>query len=155
MQKTIMRSLALGLMLVPSVGAAQRISLDVVINDARLYSDIAGNRPRFHYRGRFLEVVRHHPQRGMVVTERYQRFAPRVRPLWMSRQEGRRWLRRRGFRPVTLYVKDGRYYQRVWAAPRSQANPSLRPVVVWRRDGVVYRIEDEHLRRRDRVRPRH
>jgi hypothetical protein len=155
MSKTIMSSIALGLLLVPTTGVAQRIPHELVVHDARLYSELASTRPRFHYRGRFLEVVRRHPRRGLVVTERYRRFAPRVRPLWMSRNEGRRWLRRRGFRPVTLYMKDGRYFRRVWTAPRSRANPSLRPVVVWRRDGMVYRIEDRHLRRPHRDRRRH
>ena len=154
MQTTLMCSLALGLMLVPAFGEAQRIPHEVVVHDARLYSDVAGRRPRFRYRGRILEVIRRFPRRGFVVTERYRRFPHRVRSLWMSHQEGRRWLRQRGFRPMTLYVKDGRYFHRVWASTRALGNPTLRPVVVWKRHGVVYRIEHRHLGRSHRIRMR-
>jgi len=154
MKTRLVSSFALGLMLVPGMGEAQRIPHDVVVHDARLYSDIAGRRPRFRYRGHILEVERRIPRRGFVVTERYRRFSVRVRPLWMSREEGRRWLRRRGFRPVTVYMKDGQYFRRVWASARSRGNPTLRPIIVWRRHGVVYRVEDRHLRRSRRIRPR-
>jgi hypothetical protein len=51
---------------------------------------------------------------------------------------------RRGYRPVTLYYWDGRYYDR-WAGHRH----GVRTIVVWERDGRYYHDCD------DDGRPRH
>ena len=155
MRGKIVRSLALGMMLFPASAQGQRITADVVISDARYHSEVIVRRPRFRHRRNGLDVVRWFPRRGLVVVERYQRFRSRVRPLRKSYGEGRRWLRRRGFRPMTLYVRGGHYYHRVWADGPTRGNPTLRPVVVWVRNGRVYRIEERHVRRHSsRVRAR-
>jgi hypothetical protein len=57
----------------------------------------------------------------LVVVERIHRHRP-----------ARHWSRR-GYRPVTVYYWDGRYYDR-WVAHR----PGVREVVVWERDGRYY-----------------
>ena len=128
---------ALGLVLVPAGDKDQRISASLVINHAQYYSEVLAHRPRFRLRGlgRLLEVVRWFPRRGLVVTERYRRFHAAVLSLRLAPGAGRRTLRRRGFRPVALYLKDGRYFRRVWARDHSRGNPALRPVVVWQRNG--------------------
>lgn len=119
---------ALGLMVAPVGGQS----------DGRYYSDLVARRPRFHYRGRQLEVVRWFPRRGFVVTERYSRFELPLLCLRLARGAGRTTLRRQGFRPVTLYVRDGCYFRRAWAQHDSRGNPTLRPVVVWQRDGEFF-----------------
>jgi hypothetical protein len=148
MRGIIMRSLTLGMMLIPVSAQAQRISAHVVVSGGRYHSDMVGTRPRIRYRRNGLDVVRWFPRRGMVVVERYQRFRPTVSPLWQSFGEGRRWLRRRGFRPVTVYVRGGHYYHRVWADGPTRGNPTFRPLVVWQRGGRVYRIQEPLFRRR-------
>lgn len=66
----------------------------------------------------------------MVVVERVHRHRP-----------ARHWTRR-GYRPVTVYYWDGRYYDR-WIGHRH----GVREVVVWERDGRYY--HDDHDRYRD------
>ncbi len=57
----------------------------------------------------------------IVVVERIHRHRP-----------AKHWARR-GYRPVTLYYWDGRYYDR-WAGHRH----GVRTIVVWERDGRYY-----------------
>ena len=140
MRKTIMRSLAVGLMLAPAGTQAQTISADVIVSDGWFHSAVTYRRPRFVYRRHVLEVIRWFPRRGMVVTERYRPVGLLVMPLRMSQGQGRRWLRRHGFRPVTLYLRNGRYYRRLRARGIAAGNPTLRPVVVWQRNRRLYRI---------------
>ncbi len=131
---------ALRLMPAPVGDEVQRISASLVTNDARYYSEVVAHRPRFRHRGRdrLLEVVRWYPRRGLVVTERYRHFHAAVLSLRLAPGAGRMTLRRRGFRPVTLYLKDGSYFSRVWARDDSRGNPTLRPVVVWQRNGYFF-----------------
>ena len=49
--------------------------------------------------------------------------------------------RQRGFRPVVLYYRDGRYYDR-----RFQGGPVMRQVVVYERNGRFYQECDERER---------
>ena len=137
-----MPTAALGLMLVPAGDEVRRISASLVTNDARYYSEVVAHRPRFRHRGRgrgrLLEVVRWFPRRGLVVTERYRHFPAAVLSLRLAPGAGRMTLRRRGFRPVTLYLRDGSYFRRVWARDDSRGNPTLRPVVVWQRNGYFF-----------------
>lgn len=133
-----MPTAALGLMLVPAGDEVQRISAGAVANDPRYCSEVVARRPRFRHRGRLLEVVRWFPRRGFVVTECYRHFHAAVLSLRLARGAGRMTLRRRGFRPVMLYLKDGGYFKRVWASGHSRGNPILRPVVVWQRNGDFF-----------------
>lgn len=144
MRGRIMRSLTLGMMLVPMSAEAQRVSADIVVSHGRYHSDIVGRQPHIRHTRNGLEVVRWYPRRGLVVVERYQRFGSRVRTLRKSYGEGRHWLRRHGFSPLTVYVRGDQYYHRVWADGATRGNPTLRPVVVWVRDRRVYRIVDGH-----------
>ena len=70
----------------------------------------------------------------IVVVERVHRHRP-----------AKHWARR-GYRPVTLYYWDGRYYDRYydhWAGHRH----GVRTIVVWERDGRYYRDCDDDGRR--------
>jgi hypothetical protein len=51
-------------------------------------------------------------------------------------RSARHWARR-GYRPITLYYWDGRYYDR-WVGHRH----GVREVVVWERDGRYYHEDD-------------
>jgi len=69
----------------------------------------------------------------LVVVERVHRHRP-----------AKHWSRR-GYRPVTLYYWDGRYYDR-WVAHRH----GVRTIVVWERNGRYYHdCDDEHRWDRD------
>ena len=70
----------------------------------------------------------------IVVVERVHRHRP-----------AKHWARR-GYRPLTLYYWDGRYYDR-WAGHRH----GVRTIVVWERDGRYYHDcdEDRHWDRDD------
>ena len=65
----------------------------------------------------------------IVVVERVHRHRP-----------AKHWSRR-GYRPVTLYYRDGRYYDR-WAGHRH----GVRTIVVWERDGRYYHDCDDNRR---------
>jgi hypothetical protein len=135
MQTKQIPALALGLMLVPAAAKAQRNS----VNDGRYYSDLVAHRPRFRYRGGMLEVIRWFPRRGFLVTERYRPFSAPIFSLRLAHGAGRTTLRRSGFHPVTLFLKDGHHFRRVWARGHSRGNPTLRPVIVWQRNGEYFR----------------
>jgi hypothetical protein len=79
--------------------------------------------------------------RRVVVVER-----PRIVVVERVHRHGRakHWTRR-GYRPVTLYYWNGRYYDRYydhWAGHRH----AVRTVVVWERDGHYYHDCDDDRR---------
>jgi hypothetical protein len=89
------------------------------------------------------------PGRRVVI----ERVAPRVVTVeWMAGRMGSRevWVGR-GYRPVTLWVVDGRYYDRYdpyWE--RGVRRPDIRQIVVYERDGRYWRDYDgdgDHDRR--------
>lgn len=136
MQTRLMPTLGLGLISAPTGAQGQRIAGNIVVNERHYHSEVVTQRPRFRYRGRMLEVVRWFPRRGFIATERYRRFHIPVHPLQLPVGMGRETLRRRGFRPITLYLKDSVYFRRVWTQGYRR---TLRPVVVWQRAGEFFR----------------
>lgn len=80
-------------------------------------------------------VYRRAPERVIVV----ERYAPRVVVVERLRhhRKWRHW-RDHGYLPVTLYYRDGRYYDR---SDRRWAD--VRQVVVYERDGRFYRDCDD------------
>jgi hypothetical protein len=70
--------------------------------------------------------------RRVVVVERVHRH-----------RQARHWTRR-GYRPITLYYWDGRYYDR-WVGHRH----GVQTIVVWERDGRYYHDCDEDGRYHD------
>lgn len=77
-------------------------------------------------------------RRGVVV----ERYAPRVIVVErVNHRKARHW-RRQGYRPVTIYYHDGRYYDRYIAN-----RPGMREIVVYERGGRYYRDCDDDYRR--------
>jgi len=153
--RSLFSTVAMGLLLAPSIARAQRVSAEVVLGPIDYRSRIA-DRPVFRIAGDALEVSFWYPRRGYVVVERYERFPPRVATIRLRRAGARAWLRRHGYRPVTVFMRDGRLYRRHWSNRRGAANPNLRAVVLWERRGRFVRVvfTDGHRRpvRRDRDR---
>jgi hypothetical protein len=97
--------------------------------------------------GRQRVVYRRPPVRRVVVVEQ----APRVLVVERARYRGQGEWRRFGYRPVTLYYVDGRYFD------RSFDRGGVRQVVVYERGGRYYReCERDDRYERDRYdRDRH
>lgn len=115
--------------------AAQQVAADVVFRSGPLAGRVVIGEGYSTYR-RPVVVYRRVPVRRVVVVERY---APRVIVVERVRQHrnSRQW-RRQGYRPVTLYYGEGRYYDRDF-----RDRPEVREVVVYERDGRYYRDCDD------------
>lgn len=137
--RSILGTVAMGLLLAPSIARAQRVSAEVVLGPIDYRSRIA-DRPVFRMAGGDLEVSFWYPRRGYVVVERYEVFRPRVATIRLRRAGARAWLRRHGYRPVTVFIRDGRLYRRHWSDRRGAGNPNLRAVVLWERHGRFVRV---------------
>jgi hypothetical protein len=81
-------------------------------------------------------TYRHPDARRVVVVTRHASRVVLVERVRAHRHEGY-WVRR-GYRPVTLYYVDGRYYDR-WAGHRA-----VREIVVYERNGRYYDPWDGH-----------
>jgi hypothetical protein len=124
-------SLLSGLVLVASSMQAQQVSADVVIRSGPVAGHVVVGDGYSTYHRPPVIVYRRPPVRRVVVVERY---GPRVIAVErVHRHRHARHWRRHGFRPVTLYYVDGRYYDR-WAGYRRD----VREVVVYERDGRYY-----------------
>lgn len=88
-----------------------------------------------------------------------RRVAPRPRVIVVERvvverrgrARGHTWFRRNGYRPVTVYYADGRYYDRWdnrWNS-RRHGRSAMREVVVYYRNGRYYRDWDNRDGRYD------
>ena len=120
-------SLLSGLVLIASSMQAQQVSAGVVIRGGPVAGHVVV--------GNGYSTYRRPPARRVVVVERY---APRVVVVERVHRHGhlRHW-KRHGFRPVTLYYLDGRYYDR-----RVGDTRGAREIIVYERDGRFY--EDDH-----------
>ena len=119
---------------------AQRVGADVIIRSGPISGRVVVNDGYSTYR-------RAPQYRRVVVVERVQ---PRLVQVYRFHRhhEAKDW-RRYGYRPVTVYYVDGRYYDH-WVGYR----PGLREVVVYERDGRYFRGCD-HDRRHDHDRHDH
>lgn len=133
-------SLLAGLVLTSAPLQAQRVAARVVVQSGPIAGQVAIRDGYSTYRrqsaGRIVVVER--PR--ILVVERVHRHRPAK--LWS----------RRGYRPVTLYYWEGRYYDRRIAGRRG-----VRTVVVWERDGRYYDDcgHDQYERHHDRHHDRH
>ena len=109
-------SLLIGLLLTAPL-SAQQISAHVVVRGGPVAGHVVVANGYSTYR-RPVVVDRYAPR--VIVVERVR--AHRHRNYWG----------RNGYRPVTLYYVDGRYYDRWIAGPR------VREIVVYERDGRYY-----------------
>ncbi|MFL5493673.1 MAG: hypothetical protein ACJ8DC_04725 [Gemmatimonadales bacterium] len=114
---------------------AQQILADVVLQSGPIAGHVViGDGYSTYDRQRV--IYRRPPVRRMVVVER----APRVLVVERARTRGQAEWRRFGYRPVTLYYVDGRYFDR-WFN-----RAGLRQVVVYERGGRYFRECDRHDR---------
>jgi hypothetical protein len=122
----------LALMAAPLHG--QRVSAEVVVRGGPVAGRVVVGERYPAYRHR--ELYRRHPGRRVVVAERYH---PRVIVVErFDRHHGKPWKRdkywKRGYRLVTVYYIDGRYYDRF-----DTYYPDVQEVVVYERNGRFYR----------------
>lgn len=120
-------SLLSGLVLMASPLAAQRVSADVAVRGGPIAGHVVVGDGYSTYRRR--PVIHYHAAPRVVVVERIHR-----------RHHVRHW-KRHGFRPVTVYLVNGRYYHRWDGHPRG-----VRQVVVYQRDGRYYEVCDRDHR---------
>jgi hypothetical protein len=119
-------SLIAGLLSIAVPLHAQRVEAGVVVRSGPVAGHVVIRDGYSTYRrptARRVVVVQ---RPRTVVVERVHRHRP-----------AKHWAHR-GYRPVTLYYWDGRYYDR-WAASRH----GVRTIVVWERDGRYYRDCDD------------
>jgi hypothetical protein len=110
--------------------AAQQVAADVVVRSGPVAGHVVIGNEYSTYRRPV--VHRRAPERVIVV----ERVAPRVVIVERLRHRkhfhGRNW-RAQGFRPVVVYYREGRYYDRY-----VRGWPTMREVVVYERNGRLY-----------------
>ena len=128
-------------LLTAAPAAAQNVAADVLVHSGPVVGQVTVGDAYARYRRRAVVIVHRRPvARPVVIVERY---APRV--VVVERLHGHRSSRvwaRQGYRPVTLYYRDGRYYD-YW----SERWPTAAEVVVYERGGRYYAADCEHLGR--------
>jgi hypothetical protein len=124
---------------------AQQVLADVVLQSGPVAGHmVIGN--GYSTYGRQRVIYRRTPVRRVVVVEQ----APRVIVVERARYHGQSHWKRFGYRPVTLYYVDGRYFD------RSFDRAGVRQVVVYERGGRYYdacgqdRRHDHDRHERDR-----
>ena len=128
-------------LLAAAPAAAQNVAADVLVRSGPVAGHVVI--------GDGYSTYRRPVARRVVVVERY---APRVVVVerFRSHRSSRAWARH-GYRPVTLYYVDGRYYDR-W----SDRWPRAAEVVVYERGGRYYVSDcEERWRHHDRSPERH
>jgi hypothetical protein len=133
-------SLLSGLVLVAFPLQAQQVSADVVVYGGPVAGRVVVGHGYSTYDHPPV-VYRRPPVRRVVVVERP--VARLVVVDRLHRHRSAQFWRRHGYRPVTLYYLDGRYYDR----PIRRAY--VREVVVWERDGRFYDECEDHGHDRD------
>ena len=117
--------------------AAQNVAADVLVHTGPVVGQVTVGDAYATYRRRPAVIVNRRPvARPAVVVVQY---APRV--IVVERLQGHRSRRawaRQGYRPVTLYYANGRYYER-W----SERWPHADEVVVYERGGRYYTADCE------------
>jgi hypothetical protein len=119
---------------------AQQVAARVVVRSGPVAGQVVISNGYSTYRR---PVARRAPERVIVV----ERVVPRV--LLVERVRHRRhghardW-RAQGFRPIVVYYRDGRYYDRY-----VRGWPEVRQIVVYERNGRLYRFDDDHRGRHD------
>ena len=135
-------SLLSGLVLVASSLEAQAVSANVVLRSGPVAGHVVVSDGYSTYLRAPVVVYRRPPVRRVVVVERH---APRVVIVErVHRHQPRRYWKRHGFRPVTLYYLDGRYYERLPGRAYG-----AREVTVYEREGRYYADCDHERYDRD------
>jgi len=105
--------------------SAQRVSADVTIRSGPVAGRVVVRDGYSTYRQPV--VYRRDPVRLLVVERVYLRH-----------QSALRHWQRHGYRPVVVYYRDGRYYDRY-----VRGGPAMREVVIYERNGRYYHVCDE------------
>jgi hypothetical protein len=128
-------SLLSGLILTAPL-SAQQVAANVFVRGGPVSGHVIVENGYSTYRRPPVVVYRRPEARQVVVVERY---APRVIVVEQVRHHRRSgyWVRH-GYRPVTLYYVDGRYYDR-WYGGRG-----VREIVVYERGGRYYDACEDH-----------
>jgi hypothetical protein len=123
----VARSLLAGLVLTVAAVPlqAQRVEAGVVVYGGPVAGHVIVRDGYSTYRRPYTRRVVVAERSRIVVVERVHRH-----------RSAKHWARR-GYRPVTVYYWDGRYYDR-WAGHRH----GVREVVVWERNGRYYHDSD-------------
>jgi hypothetical protein len=142
-----MGALAALLMAAPGTAEGQRVSADVVVRSGPVRGRVViGDRP-YAYR---YDLDRRWNGR---------RYAPRhlrVHLIRVPRGRAHGWWKRHGYRPVTVYYRAGRFYDRHDHRYLKRRGLRFQRVVVWERRGRLYRPAfngrraDRHRDDRDR-----
>jgi hypothetical protein len=123
-------------LLAAAPAAAQNIAADVLVRSGPVAGHVVVGDGYSTYRRPVVIVHRRPVARRVVVIEHY---APRVVVVErLHRHRSSRVWARHGYRPVTLYYIDGRYYDR-W----SDRWPRATEVVVYERGGRYYTSDCE------------
>ena len=131
MRTSIATGSLLSALLLAQPARAQQVLADVVLQSGPVAGHVVVGNGYSTY-GRQPVVYRRPPVRRVVVVEQ----APRVIVIERGRYRGQAEWRRFGYRPVTLYYIDGRYFD------RSFNRAGVRAVVVYERGGRYYRERD-------------
>jgi hypothetical protein len=129
MRSAVAWSFIAGLVATAAPLHAQRVEAGVVVRSGPVAGHVV---IRVGY-----STYRRPPARRVVVVERPRIVA--VERVHRHRSH-KHWVRR-GYRPVTLYYWDGRYYDR-----RVGHRHGVRTIVVWERDGRFYHDCDDERR---------
>lgn len=122
MRNAVAWSLIAGLVTAAAPLHAQRVQADVIVRSG----PVSG---RVLVRDQGYSTYRRPTARGVVLVER-----PRIVVVeTVHRHRHHRHWARSGYRSVTLYYRDGRYYDR-----RPGSRHGVRTVVVWERNGRYY-----------------
>ncbi|MEP6688785.1 MAG: hypothetical protein ABJC36_10585 [Gemmatimonadales bacterium] len=117
---------------------AQQVAAHVIVRSGPVAGHVVIGNGYSTYRR---PVAYRAPERVIVV----ERVAPRVLVVERVRhgKHGRNW-RAQGYRPVVVYYRDGRYYDRY-----VRGWPEMHQVVVYQRNGRLYRECDDDRDRHD------
>ena len=115
--------------------AAAQVSGAVIVNSGPVQGRIAVGEPVFAPR----PIIVYQPVYGRRIE--VARYAQQV--VFIERGHGRhgksaRWYQRHGYRPVTLYYSQGRYFNLVSADRRYRRGGDFRAGMVWERGGRFY-----------------
>ncbi len=122
MRRAVAWSLIAGLVTTAVPLHAQRVQADVMVRSGPVAGHVVIRDGYSTYRRPTARRVVVVERPRIVVVERVHRHRP-----------AKHWSRR-GYRPLTLYHWDGRYYDR-----RVAHRSGVRTIVVWERDGRYYR----------------
>jgi hypothetical protein len=138
MSARIVAGSLLATLLAAAPAAAQNVAADVLVHTGPVVGQVTVGDAYATYRRRPAVIVHRRPVARPIVVVGY--YAPRVVVVEQlhGHRSSRAWARQ-GYRPVTLYYANGRYYDR-W----NERWPHADEVVVYERGGRYYTSNCEY-----------